>query len=109
MNDHNPSRRVFLRTAALGVAAIPLARFATHSDKAQAQDDLPKAEDGHALDYVNNASDSNHEKYQSGQKCESCAFWAGEEADGWGKCRHPEFSDVLVNAQGWCNAYAPKG
>lgn len=108
MNDHNPSRRVFLRTAALGLAAVPLARFATHSNKAQAQD-MSKAEDGHALDYVNDASDSAHEKYQSGQKCESCVFWAGEEADGWGKCRHPKFSDVLVNAEGWCNTYAPRG
>ncbi|MGM0569923.1 high-potential iron-sulfur protein [Marinobacter sp.] len=108
MNDHNPSRRVFLRTAALGIAAVPLARFATYSGNAQAQD-LPKAEDGHALDYVNDASEADHEKYQSGQKCESCAFWAGEEADGWGKCRHPEFTDVLVNAEGWCNTYAPRG
>ncbi|WP_206675674.1 high-potential iron-sulfur protein [Marinobacter daqiaonensis] len=29
--------------------------------------------------------------------------------DGWGKCRHPEFSDVLVNAKGWCSVYAPRG
>lgn len=107
MSEHNPSRRVFLRTAALGLAAVPLARFATHSNTARAQD-LPKAEDGHALDYVNKASDTDHDKYKEGQNCESCAFWAGEEADGWGKCRHPEFTDVLVNAEGWCNTYAPR-
>ncbi|MFW5824638.1 MAG: high-potential iron-sulfur protein [Marinobacter sp.] len=108
MREHNSSRRVFLRTAALGLAAIPLARLSTYSGMAHAKD-LPKAEDGHALDYVNDASDADHKKYKKGQKCESCAFWAGEEADGWGKCRHPKFSDVLVNAEGWCNIYAPRG
>lgn len=107
MSDVDKSRRVFLRTAALGVAAIPLARFATQSPAAYAA--MPKAEDGHALDYVNDATTSGHSKYQQGQKCEGCAFWGGEESNGWGKCRHPQFSDVLVNANGWCNTWVPGG
>jgi len=104
MSDINKSRRVFLRTAALGVAAVPLARFATHSPQARAE--MEKAEDGHALDYVNDGADSDHDKYEDGQRCDNCAFWAGEESDGWGKCNHPEFSNVLVKDKGWCNQYA---
>lgn len=107
MSKVNESRRVFLRTAALGVAAIPLAKFATHAPQARAE--MPKAEDGHALDYVNDGADSDHEKYHEGRQCDGCAFWAGEESDGWGKCRHPQFSDVLVKAEGWCNTWVPKG
>ncbi|MDX5336579.1 MAG: high-potential iron-sulfur protein [Marinobacter sp.] len=107
MSDFNKSRRVFLRTAALGVAAVPLARVATHVPAARAE--KPRAEDGHALDYVNDGSTSDHEKYQDGNKCSNCAFWAGEESGGWGGCRHPQFSDVLVNADGWCNTWVPGG
>ncbi|MFO8142347.1 MAG: high-potential iron-sulfur protein [Marinobacter sp.] len=107
MSDFSKSRRVFLRTAALGVIAVPLAKVATHVPVAHAQ--KPKAEDGHALDYVNNGADSDHDKYQEGNKCSNCAFWAGEESDGWGGCRHPQFSSVLVNTEGWCNTYVPGG
>ncbi|KPQ30516.1 MAG: High potential iron-sulfur protein [Marinobacter excellens HL-55] len=107
MSDFKKSRRVFLRTAALGVVAVPLARVATHVPAARAE--KPKAEDGHALDYVNNGADSGHDKYQDGNKCSNCAFWAGEESGGWGGCRHPQFANVLVNAEGWCNTYVPGG
>lgn len=107
MSEINKSRRVFLRTAALGAAAVPLARFALHSPGAHAA--KPKAEDGHALDYVNDASTSDHSRYQEGQNCANCVFWAGENSGGWGDCRHPQFADVQVNQNGWCSSYAPKG
>lgn len=107
MSDFNKSRRVFLRTAALGVVAVPLAKAVTHVPAAHAE--KPKAEDGHALDYVNNGSDSTHDRYQEGNKCDNCAFWSGEVADGWGGCRHPQFNSVLVNAEGWCNTWVPGG
>ena len=105
MSEINKSRRVFLRTAALGAAAVPLARFAMHSPGALAA--KPHAEDGHALNYVNNASTSTNARYQEGQQCQNCVFWGGENADGWGACRHPQFADVQVNQNGWCNSYAP--
>ncbi|SFM43960.1 high-potential iron-sulfur protein [Marinobacter pelagius] len=107
MSDFNKSRRVFLRTAALGAAAVPLARIAVHSPAAHAE--KAKAEDGHAMDYVNDATTSDHPKYKDGNKCSTCAFWAGEESGGWGTCRHPEFSDVLVNKNGWCSTWVPGG
>jgi len=107
MSEFNESRRVFLRTAALGVAAVPMAKMAFHSPEAKAE--MPKAEDGHALDYVNDAADSDHDRYEEGQQCDNCAFWAGEKKDGWGGCHHPDFQNVLVAAEGWCNVYAPRG
>ncbi|MBE0487034.1 high-potential iron-sulfur protein [Marinobacter sp.] len=107
MSDFNKSRRVFLRTAALGVVAVPLAKVATHVPTAHAE--KPKAKDGHALDYVNNGPDSAHAKFQEGHKCANCVFWAGEVSDGWGGCNHPQFSNVLVSAEGWCNTYVPRG
>lgn len=84
------------------VAALPLATL-IHQRRVQA---MAKAEDGHALDYVNDAAESDHPDREEGQRCETCAFWAGEEEDGWGGCHHPEFSDVMVNASGWCSAWA---
>lgn len=107
MSDVNKSRRVFLRTAALGVAAVPLARFATHAPAAHAA--KPHAKDGHALNYVNDASTTDHPRHQEGSKCSNCVFWAGENSGGWGTCRHPQFADVQVNQNGWCNSYAPAG
>lgn len=108
-NDVSKSRRLFLRGAVLSAAIVPVAGLGLKvSDKAFAQD-LPQAEDGHALDYVNNAADSDHQAYEEGQQCQNCVFWAGESEDGWGRCNHPQFSDVLVNAEGWCNAFVSAG
>jgi len=107
MSDINKSRRVFLRTAALGVAAAPLARFATHAPAAQAA--KPHAENGHALNYVNNASNSDHPRHKDGNQCSKCVFWAGDNSGDWGTCRHPQFAGVQVNKNGWCSSFAPAG
>lgn len=97
------SRRKFLKTGAVAVATISVATLATEK-KAFAQ---TKAEDGHAHDYVNDAANAQgHDKFQEGANCENCAFWAGEEEDGWGGCHHPDFSGVLVNSNGWCSQWA---
>lgn len=102
-NEPDNNRRKFLKGSAAVVAAIPLAALVRHRQAfAKAE-----AEEGHALDYVHDAADAaGHDKFQEGSRCDNCAFWAGEEADGWGGCYHPEFSDVLVNANGWCSAWA---
>ena len=104
MSEFDKSRRVFLKTAALSVAAIPMAKMAFHSPEARA--DMAKAEDGHALDYVNDGADSDHPDYSDGERCDNCVFWSGEKENGWGGCNHPSFSDVMVNAKGWCSIYA---
>ncbi len=95
-------RRKFLKTGAMAVAALPLATL-IHQGKVQA---MPRAEDGHALDYVNDGADSDHPDFEEDQRCDNCTFWAGEEENGWGGCHHPEFADVLVKDKGWCSAWA---
>jgi len=105
-DETNLNRRRFLRRAAVTVAAIPVASLVLQPHR-HVRADTPKAEDGHDHDYVNDAADADHANYQEGQKCENCAFWAGEQENGWGGCHHPDFQGVLVNAEGWCSVYAP--
>lgn len=96
------SRRKFLKTGAMAVAALPLSTL-VHQRDVRA---MAKAEDGHAHDYVNDVADADHESYEDGQRCDNCAFWAGESDNGWGECHHPDFSDVLVKDEGWCSVWA---
>jgi hypothetical protein len=103
------ARRRFLRSALAIGAAVPLAGVG-FGRPARAEENKPRAEDGHALDYVSDAADAaDHELYEEGQACENCIFWTGEVADGYGGCQHPDFEDVLVNARGWCAAYVEGG
>ena len=109
-DDTSKSRRTFLRGAALTLAIAPVAGVSFTGGRKALAEDRPKAEDSHAHDYVNDASDaSDHELYEENQLCENCVFWDGEVENGWGGCNHPDFLDVLVNAEGWCDAYAPAG
>jgi hypothetical protein len=100
------ARRAFLRKIAAFGAAAPFAGV-TLATPAFAQEE--QAEDGHALDYVNDYNDAtDHARFREGSQCSNCAFWQGGD-DEWGGCQHPQFREVLVNAKGWCNAYAPGG
>ncbi|MDP2532896.1 high-potential iron-sulfur protein [Photobacterium damselae subsp. piscicida] len=38
--------------------------------------------------------------------CANCALIQGKDGDEWRPCAI--FPDKLVNANGWCSAYAPK-
>ena len=108
-DQHSKNRRGFLQGALVTATAIPVVGFGVSVARPALSQDA-QAEDGHAHDYVNDATDAaGHEAYESGQKCENCIFWSGEEADGWGGCMHPDFETVLVNAEGWCSAYLPEG
>ena len=100
----NSRRRAFLRHAVGVAAALPLAGLAARRVAAQ---DEPRAENGHAQNYVENAENADHERYEEGQQCANCVFWRGEDAE-YGPCQHPEFRDVLVASAGWCAAYAPR-
>lgn len=107
-DSFDTARRNFLKNAMLSAAAVSAAGYGLAAARpAVAQ--TAQAEDGHAHDYVNDVADVDHARYAEGQLCENCVFWTGEEADGWGGCQHPDFANVLVNAQGWCSAYAPAG
>ena len=95
----NHGRRRFLAGSAAVVASIPVAAL-VHQRRAVAAE---RAEEGHAHDYVHDAADAaDHPDYEEGERCDNCAFWAGEQDNGWGGCHHPDFQDVLVRAGGWC-------
>ncbi len=102
-NPIDGGRRKFLKASAMGVAALPLATL-VHQRTVKA---MPQAEDDHAHDYVNDAADADHPRYEEGQYCDNCTFWEGEVENGWGECSHPDFTDVLVKDKGWCGVYAP--
>lgn len=104
-DQHDRNRRGFLKTALAGATVLPVAGLGVSLARpALAQE--ARAQDGHALDYVNDASDAaGHALYEPGQRCDNCIFWSGEVADGWGGCMHPDFEDVLVKDEGWCSAY----
>ena len=106
-NTFDTARRAFLSKMAAFGAAVPFAGLGlTAAGPAHAQE---QAEAGHALDYVNDASEAtDHARYREGAQCSNCVFWQGGD-DEWGGCQHPQFRDVLVNANGWCSAYAPGG
>jgi hypothetical protein len=102
------NRRGFLRSALLTATVLPTAGLGIAAARPAWAADRPRAEDGHAWDYVNAAEDAaGHEVYEAGNTCANCIFWTGEVADGWGECVHPDFMEVLVNAEGWCSAYVP--
>lgn len=84
----NQGRRRFLKTSALGVAAVPFTGLMLQQQVARA--DLPRlSEDddiARSLDYRHDATEVTHSRYQDGQSCGTCALWAGGDAD-WGACR----------------------
>ena len=101
-NPSESGRRRFLKVTALAAAALPLGALI----KPQRVIAMAKAEDGHALDYVNDAADAaDHPQFEEGQRCDNCVFWMGEEQNGWGRCQHPQFDDVLVRDKGWCSTW----
>jgi len=101
------ARRAFLRRMAALGAAAPLTGLAlTGAGPAAAQD---RAEEGHAQNYVHDATGGvDHARYRDGSLCQDCAFWRGDDAE-WGACAHPQFRDVLVNANGWCANWVRSG
>ena len=111
-NPIDNGRRNFLKTGAMAVASIPLAslltqRTAQAASVPEGAAEMPHAENGHAHNYVNDHTTTDHSRYQEGQMCSGCQFWVDSVDGDWGYCQHPSFSDVLVNANGWCSVYAP--
>lgn len=98
------ARRAFLRNVAAYGAIAPIAGITmTAAGPALAQE---RAEDGHAQNYVSDATGGvDHPRYRDGSHCSNCTFWQGGDAE-WGGCQHPAFRGVEVNTNGWCQAYA---
>ncbi|RUR39066.1 high-potential iron-sulfur protein [Vreelandella populi] len=102
----NQSRRHFLRSSALGLAALPLG-LGVLSKTAFAQS-LPRldpsAPSAQALNYVEKASDaSDHPAYESGERCDNCMFYT-ENTQG---CQL--FPENSVEPGGWCQSWVAQG
>jgi len=99
----NKGRRRFLKTTALGAAAVPFTGLMLQQQVARA--DLPRlSEDddiARSLDYKHDATQVEHRRYQEGQICGNCALWRGD--DEWGVCQI--IPGKLVAREGWCNAW----
>lgn len=109
-HETDTSRRRFLRHAATGVVAAPIVGLAgTGAARAQDQPKLalddPQAK---ALDYVHDAAEAtDHSAYQEGSTCANCIQYTGDADAQWGNCRI--FPGKLVNRDGWCKVWGPRG
>lgn len=97
----NPSRRVFLITAAAAVASL------SANAKAQQPPTVSEHDRGAmALGYVNDASRADKNKfpnYAPGQFCNNCSLYLGKEQDATAACSL--FQGKLVAGKGWCSAW----
>jgi len=98
----NQSRRDFMRTSLLGLAALPLG--AGILSKAAFADTLPRldpsSDQAQALNYVEDAADAaDHPAYEEGEVCDNCMFW---QADSEGCQLFPQNS---VEPKGWCQSW----
>lgn len=97
----NPTRRRFLQLSIGGLIGVTLGgkqliKSASAADLPHlAEDDAQAA----ALKYVHASPDS--EKH-----CANCALIQGADGEEWRPCAL--FPGKVVNANGWCSAYAPK-
>ena len=106
----NRSRREFLQKggALLSVAAITTTT-ATSTSAAELPLVDPAGAQAKALAYVDDASTvdaAKYPRYKDGQACVNCALYTGASDSEEGPCG--VFPGKAVNANGWCNVYAPK-
>ncbi len=100
------NRRRLLRQAVLGVAAAPLTYMGVRSSDVLAQDMPQLSEDNpqaKALNYVHDATDKDDMR-QADAICANCQLYTGASGEQWGGCSI--FPGKVVNADGWCSAWA---
>src|SRR5579862_1478947 len=95
------SRRQLLKSVALGVALIPIARVGLAADLPLVTSDDPTAK---ALKYVADASKASDAK--PGSKCANCSFYQGAAGSDQGPCLL--FPGKAVKATGWCSSWTAK-
>jgi hypothetical protein len=101
----NQSRRDFMRTSLLGLAALPLG--AGILSKTAFADTLPRldpeSDQAQALNYVEVAEDAaDHPAYEEGEVCDNCMFWQAENEG----CQL--FPQNSVEPKGWCQSWTPQ-
>ncbi|HEY0180098.1 MAG TPA: high-potential iron-sulfur protein [Dokdonella sp.] len=103
------ARRRFLKLAATGMVAAPIAavvlpRLAAAADLPHLD---PKDPTAAALHYTEDASTaSGNPTYKPGSQCGNCQFFQGQAGDAYGPCML--FAGKAVNAKGWCASYNKK-
>lgn len=99
------SRRTFLKTCAVGAAAVPLVWLADGRALAE-QPPLISTEDptAKALKYVEDASKA--EGAKPGSTCANCMFYQAPMDSEQGPCT--VFGGKHVKAAGWCASWAAK-
>ena len=100
-----PSRRRFIKIAAVGLAAAPLAN-ALLSGTAEAVDKISESDPtAKALKYATDATKAADRKDKSAT-CANCMQYSGKAGDAEGPCTI--FGGKLVTAKGWCTAWVKK-
>lgn len=98
------SRRKFIQIVPVAGAAM-LGVQAVSAQAVKLDEKDPQAV---GLGYVHDATKADKAKYKNwtaGANCSNCQLYQGK-AEPWGGC--PLFGTKLVNAKGWCSAYAKK-
>ena len=99
------SRRRFFKFTAIGLAAAPFAN-ALLSGVAQAVDTVKESDPtASALGYSADAAKST-KRTDKAAMCSNCSLFSGKAGAADGPCAI--FQGNLVNAKGWCTAWAKK-
>ena len=103
--DCSGSRRRFLETVVVSLAALPLGTLAP--SRRILAEELPKldeqAAEARAVGYVHDASNADDEQFEEGQICGNCMLFSNED-EGWGRCS--VFPGKRVSARGWCSIWS---
>ncbi|MDP5141637.1 high-potential iron-sulfur protein [Rheinheimera baltica] len=91
------SRRRFLKLSAGGIVGLSVGGLSLRAFAAEQVD--PENPQAKALQYV-------HKSAKEGQNCSNCILLQGDASEAWRPCG--VFPGKLVNAEGWCAAWAKK-
>ena len=91
------SRRRFLKLSAGGIVGLSVGGLSLRAFAAEHVD--PENPQAKALQYV-------HKSAKEGQNCANCILLQGNAGEAWRPCG--VFPGKLVNAEGWCAAWAKK-
>lgn len=103
------ARRKFIQLSAVAAAGVLVqpGRAARAGDMPKLAEDDPMAQGmkyTHDASTVDSASRANS---AADQTCANCALVQGNDGDAWRPCQI--FPGKVVNANGWCTVWAPKG
>jgi hypothetical protein len=103
------ARRKFIQLSAVAAAGVLVqpGRAARAGDMPKLAEDDPMAQ---GMKYTHDASTvdpATRANSAADQTCANCALVQGNDGDAWRPCQI--FPGKVVNANGWCSVWAPKG